>query len=133
MASVIIFILASVFLYLKYLAIIIKNPQQGKLKSAALFTLILAALIIPVRGSFDTSPVNLSAAYFHENHFANHAAVNILWNFGNSFTIKASKTYQFDYLEKDQIDNITASLYKQDSVTNYILNLDKPESKRKRI
>ncbi len=126
LASVIIYILASVFLYIKYIAIIIKDTQPAKLKSAALFTLILASLIVPVRGSFDTSPINLSAAYFHENHFANHAAVNILWNFGNSLTIKASKTYQFDYLEKDQLDKITASLYKQDSVTNNILKPGNP-------
>jgi phosphoglycerol transferase MdoB-like AlkP superfamily enzyme len=126
LASILVIVLGSVFLYLKYVAVFIKNPQPGKLKSAGLFVLILVFLIIPIRGSFDTSPVNLSTAYFHENHFANHAAVNILWNFGNSLTIKASKTYQFDYLEKDQIDNIIADLYKQDSVTNHILNLSNP-------
>ncbi len=126
LVSILVFVLVSGFLYLKYIAVIIENPQPGKFKSAGLFTLILAALIVPVRGGFDTSPVNLSTAYFHENNFANHAAVNILWNFGNSLTIKASQTYQFDYLEKDEIENIAAYLYKQDSVTNQILNLNRP-------
>ncbi len=126
LASVSVLILVSVFVYLKYIASIIKNPEPGRLKTAALFAVILVSLIIPVRGGFDTSPVNLSTAYFHENHFANHAAVNILWNFGNSLTIKASKTYQFDYLEEDRIENIYAGLYRTDSLTNNILNNKKP-------
>ena len=126
LGSILVFVLVSVFLYLKYIAIIIENPQPGKLKTAGLFTIILAFLIVPIRGGFDTSPVNLSTAYFHKSHFANHAAVNILWNFGNSLTIKASKTYQFDYLEKDQIEDIAANLYRHDSAENYILNLNKP-------
>jgi phosphoglycerol transferase MdoB-like AlkP superfamily enzyme len=126
LASVLILILGSVFLYLKYIASVIKNLQPARLKSAALFTVILASLIIPVRGGFDTSPVNLSTAYFHENHFANHAAVNILWNFGNSLTITASKTSQFNYLEKDQIENIYADLYLTDSLTNHMLYNNRP-------
>ena len=114
------------FFYLKYISIFLLKTKPGKLKSAILFAVILPSLVIPIRGGFDTSPVNLSTAYFHENSFANHAAVNLLWNFGYSFTINSSKNSQFDYLEPELAKKITHNLYKENNKTNYLLKGNKP-------
>ncbi|UCH14535.1 MAG: sulfatase-like hydrolase/transferase [Bacteroidales bacterium] len=112
--------------YLKYIAVIIKNIMPGKLKTAILFLLILPSLIIPVRGGFDTSPVNLSAAYFHENSFANHAAVNLLWNIGFSFTNEETSSNPFIYYEEDEAKNIVERIYVNGGETNIILNTGRP-------
>lgn len=114
------------FIYLRYISVFIRKAPPGKFKAAILYTVLIPLLIIPIRGGFDSSPVNLSAVYFHENHFANHAAVNILWNFGYSLTIKSSKITQFDYLEPDQAKDIVDGLHKDDNQTNYLINNDKP-------
>lgn len=115
-----------IFFYLKYIAVFIKNVKPGKLKTAILFLLVFPSLIIPVRGGFDTSPVNLSTAYFHENSFANHAAVNLLWNIGFSFTNKEARTNPFIYYKEDKAKNIVDSLYKNGGETHIILKTYKP-------
>jgi phosphoglycerol transferase MdoB-like AlkP superfamily enzyme len=114
------------FIYQKFISVFIKKSHTVNFKAAILYVVLLPLLIIPIRGGFDSSPVNLSAVYFHENHFANHAAVNILWNFGYSLTIKSSKITQFDYLDPEEARNITYSLYSNSDNTNYLINNEKP-------
>lgn len=54
-----------------------------------IFLVVTALLIIPIRGGFGISPMNLGTVFFHKkNAFANHAAVNLFWNFGDSITKK---------------------------------------------
>lgn len=52
------------------------------------FLLIFGALVIPIRGGFQTIPVNQSNVYFSENMFANHASLNFTWNFFNTIAHK---------------------------------------------
>jgi hypothetical protein len=52
-------------------------------KRAAIALLTLSALMfIPIRGGFTVSTMNVGKVYFHKtNNFANHAGINVLWNF----------------------------------------------------
>jgi phosphoglycerol transferase MdoB-like AlkP superfamily enzyme len=46
---------------------------------------LTALLIVPMRGSLGVVTMNASFAYSHPTHaFANHAGVNVVWNFVNS-------------------------------------------------
>lgn len=45
---------------------------------------VVATLIIPIRGGFDTSPLNLSSVAFSQKMYVNQAATNYLWNFAKS-------------------------------------------------
>lgn len=45
---------------------------------------ITAALILPIRGGLDTSPMNLSSVAFSQKMYVNQAASNYLWNFAKS-------------------------------------------------
>jgi len=45
---------------------------------------IAATMIIPIRGGFGIAPINPGTVFFSEHQFANHAAVNTVWNFGSS-------------------------------------------------
>ena len=67
----------------------IEKINFGSWLELPLFLLITAALIIPVRGGFQTIPVNQSNVYFSNKMFANHASVNFIWNFFNTLTHKA--------------------------------------------
>ena len=45
---------------------------------------LIAFLIIPIRGGTGTVPLNVSASYFSESMFPNHAAVNVTWNLAHT-------------------------------------------------
>jgi phosphoglycerol transferase MdoB-like AlkP superfamily enzyme len=45
------------------------------------FLLLAVSLFVPIRGGFQLAPLNVSNVYFSKNHFANHAAINVAWNF----------------------------------------------------
>ena len=52
------------------------------------FLIIIASLIIPIRGGFKFIPINQSNVYFCNNMFANHASVNFAWNFFDAIIYK---------------------------------------------
>jgi phosphoglycerol transferase MdoB-like AlkP superfamily enzyme len=93
-----------------------------------LFFLITAALIIPVRGGFQTIPVNQSNVYFSNKMFANHAAVNFIWNFFNTLTHKSDGTNPYIYFDDEtalKIINKTKDKLLE-STTDSILNTSRP-------
>jgi phosphoglycerol transferase MdoB-like AlkP superfamily enzyme len=93
-----------------------------------LFFLITAALIIPVRGGFQTIPVNQSNVYFSNKMFANHAAVNFIWNFFNTLTHKSDGTNPYIYFDDEtalKIINKTKNILLE-STTDSILNTSRP-------
>lgn len=56
-----------------------------KVKHAAAFAgllFIFSSLIIPIRGGVGLAPLNTGSAYFSNYTFANHAAINVVWNVG---------------------------------------------------
>ncbi len=65
--------------------------RKGKFGHIALFILMAASLIIPIRGGLQQIPVNQSSAYFSYHHHLNLAAVNFAWNFGNSLFDKSTE------------------------------------------
>lgn len=71
-------------------------------------------LVLPIRGGWQQIPVNQSDVYFSEKAFANHAAVNVPWNVGYSFTkrnYEAENPYQ--YLPMAEAEKTVASLYQK--------------------
>jgi phosphoglycerol transferase MdoB-like AlkP superfamily enzyme len=120
------FSFAFIYLYLKYVAVYIRNAGRASILSAVIFLLILPSLIIPIRGGFGTSPVNISTAYFHENSFVNHASVNLLWNIGDSFTHKETDSNPFNFYDYGTALNIVDELYINTGETYAVLTSNKP-------
>lgn len=54
--------------------------EQEKFYSL-LFLVLAAVLVIPARGGVGIVPINAGSAYFCDNSFANHSAINVCWNF----------------------------------------------------
>ena len=86
------------------------NISKGNHIQIPLFIVLTAALIIPIRGGFQTIPINESNVYFSTKMFANHAALNFSWNFFNAIS-KRSDTKNpyvfFDATTAQQIINNT--------------------------
>lgn len=108
-----------------------KNSKKfdfGTWLEAPFFLLITAALIIPVRGGFQTIPVNQSNVYFSDKMFANHAAVNFIWNFFNTLTHKTDGTNPYKYFDDETAINIINKTKNKllEANTDSILSIQKP-------
>ena len=82
--------------------------NKAKIRTIIVFLIGTVALIIPVRGGFQTIPVNQSNVYFSNQMFANHAAVNFIWNFFNTLkrTNDGTNPYKaFDTLTAQNISD----------------------------
>jgi phosphoglycerol transferase MdoB-like AlkP superfamily enzyme len=92
------------------------------------FLVIFAALIIPVRGGFQTIPVNQSNVYFSKKMFANHASINFIWNFFNTLSHKTDGKNPYISFDAEVAENIINktknNLLKAD--TDSVLNTIKP-------
>jgi phosphoglycerol transferase MdoB-like AlkP superfamily enzyme len=86
------------------------EPVQWITGPALLVT--TAMLVIPIRGSFGVAPMNTGFVYFHKaNSFANHAAINVVWNFGYAVHKMNRLRYPNNYFDADKANVLLAELY----------------------
>ena len=99
------------------------HPLSIKTISQFFLGLILTfLLIIPIRGGFQLAPVNQSAVYFSNQPFANHAAVNVLWNFFVSVSEKTTDRHNpYLYFSKNEAAGLVQNLFKDSSSTHYLI------------
>ena len=111
------------FIFIKLFSKVINKRIDKVTKSnwlqAVVFLLITSTLIIPVRGGFQTIPVNQSNVYFSNKMFANHASINFIWNFFNTLTHKTDGKNPYIYFE----DNVTKDIINK--TKNKLLTSDK--------
>ena len=84
-------------------------PDRSIPSSVATIILTIA-LIIPIRGSFTVSTMNLSRSYFSSNQRLNHAAINPMFSLMYSATHQSDFASQFRYFDNDEADRIFAEL-----------------------
>ncbi|TXD46679.1 LTA synthase family protein [Polaribacter sp. IC073] len=106
----------------------IEKLSIGNWLQAPVFLLITAALIIPLRGGLQTIPVNQSNVYFSSKMFANHAAINFIWNFSNALTHKSDGKNPYKYFSDAVAKKIINKNRNQllEASTDTILNTTKP-------
>ena len=61
--------------------------------SALPLAFVAALLFLPARGGFQQIPINQSSAYFTAEPFANQAAINVGWNFFDSWSRGLNRRY----------------------------------------
>ncbi len=90
-----------------------------------LILFLTAALIIPIRGGFQLAPMNQSAVYFSNNHFANVSAINATWNFFDSLLNgNYDKVNPFTYLPKEPLTNNIKELFARSGTTESVIKKD---------
>lgn len=79
-----------------------KGITRCRIPVTIAFLVLLGSLIIPIRGGVGLAPINAGSVYFCDNMFANHSAVNVVWNVGSSwFNRKPSvNPYSFGDLDR---------------------------------
>ena len=68
--------------------------------------LIFGTLIIPIRGGLGLAPLNTGSAYFSNNTFANHAAINVVWNVGFASLQTETRKNPYRVMSNDEVENI---------------------------
>lgn len=131
--TVVLYVSAMVFffvllfiIYLRYLATGIRNAGKAGISGVFVFMIITASMIIPIRGGFNVSVINTGSAFFHKNTFANHAAINELWNFGHSIVEKKESTNPYIYFKNKDYSLSLKKLYLHHNKTARILNSERP-------
>ncbi|MEO7800832.1 MAG: LTA synthase family protein [Ginsengibacter sp.] len=97
--------------------------------SIIISVILLLSLAIFGRGGFQQIPVNQSDVYFSSKIFANHAAVNLPWNFLHSVLRKDFNTNNpYTFMADNKAKSLVDSLYnnKPSSFSESILNTKKP-------
>lgn len=70
--------------------------------AAVMLLFVSAFMIIPIRGSFGVAPINTGVAYFSAHNFANHSAINPLWNLFYSFKRMDARMHHYRFMEDDE-------------------------------
>ena len=117
---------------LSYFVFKIFKPMFEKLATTTwpAFPALLGAtvfLILPIRGSLGVAPMNTGFVYFHkDNLYANHAAVNVVWNFGYAVQKMNKLRYADNFFDKDTTEEYFSKMFPPFDSTRYILNTKRP-------
>jgi len=113
------------FLYLKLF-----NPLLNSLKkdNKSFFVLFPASLllILLMRGGIGIASLTTSTAYFSKNQFANHAAINPIWNVGFSITESSDLSRKYEFYSEKDAQKLLAPLQQVNCTTINLLNNKRP-------
>ncbi|MFY9153707.1 MAG: sulfatase-like hydrolase/transferase [Prolixibacteraceae bacterium] len=111
-------IVAFIIIYKKLFPEGIFPEGKPKWHTAFLQILLVATLIVPIRGGLDTSPLNLSSVAFSPKLYVNQAATNFLWNFAKSVEKRKRLSNPCDYLPKEESIRIFNEYAERDTINN---------------
>jgi len=116
-----------VYFVLKYF-----RPRIEKITGSGwvTFPVLLGAtvfLILPIRGSLGVAPMNTGFVYFHkDNLYANHAAVNVVWNFGYAIQKMNSLRYPDNFFDSAKTLAYNEQMFPPFDSTTHLLNTERP-------
>jgi phosphoglycerol transferase MdoB-like AlkP superfamily enzyme len=87
--------------------------------------ILTCSLVMPIRGGFQLAPINQSVVYFSNNIFANHAAINPIWNFMAAVVENTRERHnQFHFYTNQEAEKIAKNWLNHSDSTDYILRKD---------
>ena len=116
------------YAFLKLVSPQIEKFEKIHWKFAPLLLILTASMILPIRGTLGMTPLNAGFVFFHDtNTFANHSALNLIWNIGKSVSQVNKVKSPPDLLEPEKADELWNELFvaKNDS-TIKVLNTNRP-------
>jgi len=126
-AIFVLFTTASGWTYLKWIAPKVRDLHSTTRKSALVLFAVSALFFLPIRGSFTVAPMNTGFVFFHRTKaYANHAAINVIWNFLYSVRGKSSIRYPENFFPKPEAEKLFAGLYPPNDSTKKIFQSDRP-------
>jgi len=115
------------YLYWRTISASITLRNKASIKTLFLMLVITGLLFIPIRGSFTVAPMNTGFVYFHKTSaFANHAAINVIWNFMNSLRKSANVRYPENFYDQEKAQAYFEDLYQQSDSTIQLFETRRP-------
>ena len=99
---------------------------RHKLPVTVFFIILLGSLIIPIRGGFGLAPINAGTVYFSDNMFANHTAINVVWNAGSSYYNRKPSVNPYSFGDLKRSIAIRDSLTIKSDSSERVLNTTRP-------
>lgn len=105
-----------------------KSINIGHFSEVLISLFLFAFLILPIRGGLQTIPINQSNVYFSKTMFANHAALNYMWNFANTINHKEDDGNPYKVFETEVATEIIKNTRNELLQSNFdsILTTPKP-------
>ena len=100
------------FFYLKLLSSRLVALKKNN-KSFLIVLPLTLLIIIAMRGGIGISSLTTSSAYFSKNQFANHAAINPVWNVGFSITESDDLQRKYLYYSDEKMHEILKPLLQE--------------------
>ncbi|MGC1390286.1 MAG: sulfatase-like hydrolase/transferase [Bacteroidales bacterium] len=91
------------------------------------FTILWAALLLPIRGGFGVAPINAGSVYFSKNMFLNHTAINAVWNVGYSGFGQRPVKNPYEFGDLSAAKSVVDTLIEDRGKTERVLNTSKPD------
>lgn len=118
---------ATGYIFLKWVVSEINSLKKADWKSSIVLIMLTGLLIAPIRGTTGVAPINTGSVYFHEtNMFANHSAINVLYNFGYAVNKLNRLKYPEDYLNRKLTDKLFEKMIVQDTATVKLIKTKTP-------
>lgn len=115
------------FIFIRKIFPRVEYLGDAKPKGALVLLGVSALMFLPIRGSFTVAPMNTGFVYFHNTKpFANHAAINVVWNFLYSVKKSANQNYPENFFDKKTTNRLIDSLYTPGDSTTAILKTKRP-------
>jgi phosphoglycerol transferase MdoB-like AlkP superfamily enzyme len=118
---------SALLIYKKYISKKILHLGKAKKKAFIPLLVISGLMFFPIRGSFTVAPMNTGFVYFHKTKaFANHAAINVIWNFLYSLQKTANVEYPENFYDKNLSTEYFNGLYPESDSTYHLFKIKKP-------
>jgi phosphoglycerol transferase MdoB-like AlkP superfamily enzyme len=120
-------IIPSWYFYWKKIAPRFQQLPDVKAYKAVYMFLVTGLLFIPIRSSFSVAPLNTGVVYFHKTiPFANHAGINVVWNFFESVASGHKRLYPDNFYDTNKAQAILSDITQDRGPTKHILKSRKP-------
>jgi len=103
----------------------VKKPVRPLLATAIIF-ILTALMVIPIRGGLRDSPISAGSVYFSKALFPDHAAVNIIWNFGHTAVYSKPLRNPYIFSEKEKAYKDFDTLLRDSGSPVKVLNTARP-------
>jgi phosphoglycerol transferase MdoB-like AlkP superfamily enzyme len=113
-------------LYKKLIESKIYEIKKGHWAEIIIIPVAFISLLLPIRGGWNTAPLNTGTAYFSKNEFANHAAINIFWNVGFSLTVRESLKNPYIEMDVAKASKIITKLHTNEKSTCSVIKNTQP-------
>ena len=119
-------VLSGIYIYNRLIKQQVLRIGKSKIYAPLLLLLLTGSMILPVRGGISVAPMNTGMVYFSHIKFANHAAINVVWNVMHSVVYINRMKVTNKFMETDKANKIVQNLNKQSGSTQKVITNQRP-------